>query len=60
MAEHLSVNRKSKLIPYFALLVCTPFVLPLKLSLSQPTFTLLILSPAPLQGSEWLCGADQD
>jgi len=46
----------SELIAYFALLPCTAFALPVKLSLSQPTsfltFTLLILSPIPRWGSE--------
>jgi len=41
-----------ELIPYFALLACTAFALPVKLP--QPTsfltFTLLIFSPIPLGG----------
>ena len=45
-----------KLIPCLALLACTAFALPIKLSLSQPmnflTFTLPILSPILTQG-EW-------
>jgi len=56
-------------IPYFALLAHTAFVcLSVKLSLSQPmsffTFTLLILSPIPLEGSEqaalWCLAAGWD
>ena len=53
----------AELIPWFTLLACVAFALPIKLSLSQPTsllpFTLLILSPIPLwEGvSEQLRGA---
>jgi len=43
-------------IPCFALLMCMAFVLPIKLSLSQPTsfptFTLPFLPPIPPEGSE--------
>ena len=49
----------SEWIPYFALLACTAFALPIKLFLSQPTsfltFTLLILSPIP-PWREWASG----
>ena len=48
----------SELIPCFALPLCAAFALPIKLSLSQTmsylTLTLLILSPVPPGGSEWL------
>ena len=48
--------RRSEWIPCFALLACTAFALPIKLSLSQPmsflTFTLPILFPIPLVGNE--------
>ena len=51
--------RSTEWIPYFTLLECTAFALPVKFSSSQPThflsYTFLILFPIPLSGNE-LCG----
>jgi len=51
----------SEWIPYFALLACAVFSLPIKLLLSQPvcflTFTILILSPSHCgRMNKWLSG----
>lgn len=60
VAEHLLPIESSERIPCFALLPCTAFVLPSKLSWSQPlscgTSTFLILSHSGRMNKQ-LCGA---